>query len=62
MNNTTITADQYLIGDDRKGKQWARLITGVSTVKNNGFAFEGDFLTKNGESEPDLSEDDDLPF
>lgn len=50
----TIDAQDYIFGEVKKGKQWAKLITSVDDTKQNGFAFEGNFLKKEGEMQVDV--------
>lgn len=50
-----MTIEIKQIGDERKGKQWTRKITGVDPSKTNGYAFEGEFLR---EGENELNEGD----
>ena len=46
-----IRATDYIFGDERKGKQWAKLVNGVNYNLQNGYAIEGDFLPKHSQIE-----------
>lgn len=45
-----ITINLEHIGDPKKGKQWSKYVKSIDEGKNNGFAFQGDFL-REGEVE-----------
>lgn len=51
MSKVKVKPEDYIIGDSRKGKQWAKIITGIDSTQSNGYAFQGEFLPKNGQSE-----------
>lgn len=52
MGKLKINSDQYLHG----GKSWAKVVNKVDVSKTSGYAFEGYFLPKAGETEINQSD------
>ena len=51
MKITAKSSDYKLEGRSGHGKTWAKVVSSVDHAKTNGYAFEGEFLPKDGEVE-----------